>query len=116
MLKKSAVLTIALALAPVAAFAVDGKAVLGSAIGAAAGTAIGSELGGREGAIIGGGIGGATGAAIGSKDSQKTTTSTRVVEKQVVVVYDNDDHRHSGKHKRKHRDNGNHYGQRGRGD
>lgn len=114
MLKKSFVLTMALALAPVAAFAVDGKAVLGSAIGAAAGTAIGSELGGREGAIIGGGIGGATGAAIGSKDSSRT--STRVVEKQVVVVYDNDDKRHSGKHKRKHRDNGNHYGQRGRGD
>lgn len=110
-MKKSLVLATLLAAAPLTTFAADGKAVLGSAIGAAAGTAIGSELGGREGAIVGGAIGGATGAAIGSKDS-KSSGSTRVVEKQVIVVRDDDDHDHfvpPGHRKHKH-NNGKHNG------
>lgn len=79
---------------------IDGRAVVGGALGGATGAAIGSAVGGRDGAVIGAGIGGAAGAAVATSGNSKTVQTRTVVQKEVVVVHEDDDYRHDhGKHK-----------------
>lgn len=110
MSKTSFLLGVAIALAPVTVLAVDGQAVLGSAIGAAAGTAIGSEIGGRNGAVVGGAIGGATGASVGSNHSH-VQTQTQVNVQSGSRRYDDDDEDGHRGRRHHHHDNGHHYGE-----
>lgn len=97
-----------------AAFAVDNKTAAGAIVGGVAGAVIGNEVGGEKGAVIGAAIGGVTGAVIASdkNSSMKPRVVAAPVTQPVVVqVKPEGDHDHDGEVGR-HRDNGNHYGQR----
>lgn len=120
---KKAIYLLALLLAfSSAAFAVDKKTVAGAVVGGVAGAVIGNEVGGEKGAAIGAVIGGVTGATIASdKPSSRVAQPLKPaavaapVQPQPVVMQAQSEHdqkfEDGGKSKR-HRDNGNHYGQR----